>query len=154
MISFTLNGTQRQYQGDPNQPLLWYVRDELNLTGSKFGCGVAQCGTCTMHVNGQPVRACSTPMAAVQNARITTIEGLDSVAGKAIQHAWQRLDVVQCGYCQSGQIMSATALLQNNPSPSDQDIDQAMQGNLCRCATYHRIRQAIHQAADDLAKEV
>lgn len=154
MISFELNGDKVTYEGDPNMPLLWYVRDELNLTGSKFGCGVGMCGACTMHLNGQPVRSCSTPMAAANGASVTTIEGLNSEAAVAIQQAWQKLDVVQCGYCQSGQVMSATALLENNKQPNDQDIDMAMQGNICRCATYHRIRAAIHEASDTLAKEV
>lgn len=153
MITFTLNGKKMSYDGDPNMPLLWYVRDDLNMTGSKFGCGVAMCGACTMHLNGAPVRSCSTPMAAVTGANITTIEGLDTPQAKAVQEAWQALDVVQCGYCQSGQVMSATALLTSNAKPSDADIDGAMQGNLCRCATYHRIRAAIHDAADRLAKE-
>ena len=154
MISFELNGSKVTFDGDPNMPLLWYVRDELNLTGSKFGCGVGMCGACTMHLNGQPVRSCSTPVAAANGAKVTTIEGLSSDTAMAIQQAWQQLDVVQCGYCQSGQVMSATALLESNKKPSDKDIDMAMQGNICRCATYHRIRAAIHQAADTLAKEV
>ncbi len=154
MISFELNGNKVTYDGDPNMPLLWYVRDELNLTGSKFGCGVGMCGACTMHLNGQPVRSCSTPVAAANGAKVTTIEGLSSDTAMAIQQAWQQLDVVQCGYCQSGQVMSATALLESNKKPSDKDIDMAMQGNICRCATYHRIRAAIHHAADTLAKEV
>lgn len=154
MISFELNGNKVTYDGDPNMPLLWYVRDELNLTGSKFGCGVGMCGACTMHLNGQPVRSCSTPIVAANGAKVTTIEGLSSDTAMAIQQAWQQLDVVQCGYCQSGQVMSATALLESNNKPSDKDIDIAMQGNICRCATYHRIRAAIHHAADTLAKEV
>lgn len=154
MISFELNGNKVTYDGDPNMPLLWYVRDELNLTGSKFGCGVGMCGACTMHLNGQPVRSCSTPVASANGAKVTTIEGLSSDTAMAIQQAWQQLDVVQCGYCQSGQVMSATALLEGNKKPSDKDIDMAMQGNICRCATYHRIRAAIHHAADTLAKEV
>ncbi|WP_338294855.1 (2Fe-2S)-binding protein [Planctobacterium marinum] len=154
MIAFELNGEKVTWEGDPNMPLLWYVRDELNLTGSKFGCGVAMCGACTMHLNGAPIRSCSTPIAAANGGSITTIEGLTSEASKAIQTAWQKLDVVQCGYCQSGQVMSATALLEKNKSPSNEDIDMAMQGNVCRCATYQRIRAAIHEAADSLAKEV
>lgn len=153
MISFKLNGKKVTFDGDPNMPLLWYVRDEQNLTGSKFGCGVAMCGACTMYFNGDPVRSCSTPVSVVNGGDVTTIEGLDSVPAKAVQKAWQTLDVVQCGYCQSGQIMSATALLAKNKKPSDGDIDQAMQGNLCRCATYQRIRSAIHEAATHLAKE-
>ena len=151
MIKFTLNGKAVTYKGDTNKPLLWFVREDAKLTGSKFGCGVAMCGACTMHVNGNPVRSCSTPMSVVNGASVTTIEGVSSKAAKAVQTAWQELDVVQCGYCQSGQIMSAAALLENNKSPSDKDIDMAMEGNLCRCATYHRIRAAIHKAAKQLA---
>lgn len=154
MIKFTLNGESVSYTGDGNKPLLWFVREDQSLTGSKFGCGVAMCGACTMHRDGSPIRACSTPMSALEGAVVTTIEGLESPVANAVQNAWQKLDVVQCGYCQSGQIMSATALLSTNAKPSDADIDSAMQGNLCRCATYHRIRNAIHMAADDLAKEV
>ncbi len=153
MISFTLNGKQMTYQGDASKPLLWYVREDLNLTGSKFGCGMALCGACTVHMNGQPVRSCSMPMSAIDGANITTIEGLQSKTGLAVQNAWEQLDVVQCGYCQSGQIMSATALLSSNSNPTDNDINAAMQGNLCRCATYHRIRAAIHLAAKELAQE-
>lgn len=154
MISFELNGEKITWEGDPNMPLLWFVRDEKELTGTKFGCGVAMCGACTMHLNGSPIRSCSTPVSVANGAKVTTIEGLSSAASDAIQSAWQKLDVVQCGYCQSGQIMSATALLENNPKPSNDDIDLAMQGNICRCATYHRIRAAIHDAADNLAKEI
>lgn len=153
MISFSLNGQSRQYQGDENKPLLWFVRDEAQLTGAKYGCGSGACGACTIHLNGQPVRSCSIPMAAVEGAEITTIEGIESRAAQAIQDAWVTLDVVQCGYCQPGQIMSATALLSSNPSPSEEDINTAMRGNLCRCATYQRIRAAIHLAADSLAQE-
>ena len=151
MIKFTLNGKAVTYEGDTNKPLLWFVREDAKLTGSKFGCGVAMCGACTMHVNGNPVRSCSTPMSMVNGASVTTIEGISSKAAQAVQSAWQALDVVQCGYCQSGQIMSAAALLENNNNPSDKDIDIAMEGNLCRCATYHRIRAAIHKAAKQLA---
>jgi len=153
MISFSLNGQSRQYQGDENKPLLWFVRDEAQLTGAKYGCGSGACGACTIHLNGQPVRSCSIPMTAVEGAEITTIEGIESRAAQAIQDAWVTLDVVQCGYCQPGQIMSATALLGSNPSPSEEDINTAMRGNLCRCATYQRIRAAIHLAADSLAQE-
>ena len=153
MISFSLNGQSRQYQGDENKPLLWFVRDEAQLTGAKYGCGSGACGACTIHLNGQPVRSCSIPMAAVEGAEITTIEGIESRTAQAIQDAWVTLDVVQCGYCQPGQIMSATALLSSNPSPSEEDINTAMRGNLCRCATYQRIRAAIHLAADSLAQE-
>lgn len=153
MINFTLNGENISYDGDPDMPLLWYVRDQLDMTGTKFGCGVAMCGACTMHLNGTPIRSCSTPMSAVSGTEITTIEGLNSTTAKAVQNAWQALDVVQCGYCQSGQIMAATALLSQNQNPTDTDINSAMQGNVCRCATYHRIRAAIHRAASELAKE-
>lgn len=154
MIKFKINGKATSYDGDGNRPLLWYLRDTLNMTGTKYGCGVAMCGACTVHMNGQAMRSCSLPMASLQGAEITTIEGAESQAAKAVQQAWQKLDVVQCGYCQSGQIMSATALLAKNPKPDDAAIDQAMQGNMCRCATYHRIRAAIHEAALTLAKEV
>jgi isoquinoline 1-oxidoreductase subunit alpha len=131
-------------------PLLWVIRDELKLTGSKFGCGMAQCGACTVHINGQAQRSCVMPAKAAENMKITTIEGLQGKESNAIQAAWQALDVPQCGYCQSGQIMSAVSLLKNTPKPSDRDIDNAMAGNICRCATYVRIRQAIHQAAQQL----
>ena len=133
-------------------PLLWILRDSLNLTGTKYGCGMALCGACTVHVEGQPVRSCQTPLASVrQGAEITTIEGLRSREGRALQAAWQKLDVPQCGYCQSGQIMSAAALLAKNRHPSDADIDAAMAGNICRCATYVRIRAAIKEAGKSLA---
>ncbi|MEM6850417.1 MAG: (2Fe-2S)-binding protein [Pseudomonadota bacterium] len=148
MVAFTLNGSKTSYDGDPDMPLLWYVREQAGLTGTKFGCGVAQCGACTVHMDGVPVRSCSMPMAAVEGASVTTIEGLDPAGpGKAVQDAWRKFDVVQCGYCQSGQIMSAAALLAETPQPTDEDIDAAMTGNLCRCATYQRIRAAIHAAA-------
>jgi isoquinoline 1-oxidoreductase alpha subunit len=150
-VAFTLNGTPVEHDGDPAMPLLWFVRERQGLTGAKFGCGVAMCGACTMHLDGTPIRTCVTPVSAVAGRSVTTIEGLDSTAGRAVQQAWRELDVVQCGYCQSGQIMSATALLAQNPTPSDAEIDAAMQGNLCRCATYHRIRAAIHLAATRLA---
>jgi len=150
-VSFTLNGNVVQHDGDPAMPLLWFVRERQHLTGSKFGCGVAMCGACTMHLDGTPIRTCVTPVSAVAGKSVTTIEGLESAAGLAVQAAWRELDVVQCGYCQSGQIMAATALLAENASPSDADIDTAMQGNLCRCATYQRIRAAIHLAATRLA---
>ncbi|KAA3649318.1 MAG: (2Fe-2S)-binding protein [Proteobacteria bacterium] len=152
MIRFTLNGKPVSTDLPGDTPLLWAVRDGFALTGSKFGCGMGLCGACTMHVDGSPVRSCSTPLADVANKAVTTIEtvGADRV-GAAVQQAWQKLDVVQCGYCQSGQIMSATALLQSNPRPTDADIDAAMAGNVCRCATYVRIRAAIHEAARTLA---
>jgi isoquinoline 1-oxidoreductase alpha subunit len=150
-VSFTLNGSAVEHDGDPAMPLLWYVREHEGLTGSKFGCGVAMCGACTMHVDGTPMRTCITPVSAVTGKSVTTIEGLSSRAANAVQQSWRELDVVQCGYCQSGQIMSATALLETNPNPTDEQIDAAMQGNLCRCATYHRIRAAIHLAATRLA---
>lgn len=150
MITFTLNGVKKEYDGDPNMPVLWYVRDFAQLTGSKYGCGRALCGACTMHLNGAAIRACSTPMTRVDKGALTTIEGIQTRAAQAVQAAWQQLDVVQCGYCQSGQVMSAVALLEKNPRPSDADIDSAMAGNVCRCATYPRIRAAIHAAAKDL----
>lgn len=150
MISLTINGKAQELDIDPDTPLLWVLRDELNLTGTKLGCGMALCGACTVHMNGSAIRSCSLPISAAAGAKIETIEGINSPAFQAVQHAWRELDVVQCGYCQSGQIMSATALLQTNKKPTDADIDAAMSGNLCRCATYHRIRGAIHQAADSL----
>ncbi|WP_434361914.1 (2Fe-2S)-binding protein [Parasalinivibrio latis] len=152
-MSFTLNvnGVAHEIDAAPDTPLLWVIRDHIQLTGTKFGCGLAQCGSCTVYLNGQPIRACVTPAVAVQGQQITTIEGLESKAALAVQKAWDALEVPQCGYCQSGQIMAATALLEQNPSPSDDDIDLAMNGNICRCATYVRIRKAIHAAAKDLA---
>lgn len=150
-VTFTLNGAPVEHDGDADLPLLWFVRERAGFTGSKFGCGVAMCGACTMHLDGTPIRTCVTPVSAVAGKSVTTIEGLTSRAGLAVRDAWRELDVVQCGYCQSGQIMSATALLVRNPAPTDADIDAAMQGNLCRCATYHRIRAAIHLAAERLA---
>lgn len=147
MISLTVNGQTHNLDVEPDMPLLWAIRDHLQLTGTKFGCGMAQCGACTVHLNGAPIRSCVTPVSAAAGAKITTIEGLDSKAAHAVQTAWVALDVPQCGYCQSGQVMSATALLSSNPKPSDADIDAAMSGNVCRCATYVRIRQAIHNAA-------
>jgi isoquinoline 1-oxidoreductase subunit alpha len=154
MIHLKINGSMREVSVDPATPLLWVLRDTLGLVGTKFGCGIAMCGACTVHVNGTPVRSCSTPIAQMDGAEITTIEGLARPDGKlhALQKAWVALDVAQCGYCQSGQIMSAAALLQHNPKPTDADIDDAMAGNVCRCATYIRIRKAIHEAAAELAK--
>ena len=152
MAAFTLKINAREYRVDvdPGTPLLWAIRDNAGLTGTKYGCGVAQCGACTVYVDGQAMRSCSLPVSAVGKSEVTTIEGLDSKEGAAVQTAWVALDVPQCGYCQSGQIMSAAALLGLNPKPSDQDIDLAMNGNLCRCATYVRIRAAIHTAAKSL----
>jgi isoquinoline 1-oxidoreductase alpha subunit len=152
MITLTVNGKPRPLDVAPETPLLWALRDTLQLTGTKYGCGQALCGACTVHVDGRPVRSCMTPVSAVAGRKITTIEAAgESRIGRAVQDAWRRLDVVQCGYCQSGQIMSAVALLATNRQPSDADIDQAMGGNLCRCATYQRIRAAIHEAAKSLA---
>ena len=143
----TVNGKSLSVEAPPDTPLLWVLRDELNMTGTKFGCGVASCGACTVHVNGEAVRSCATPIEFVEGAEVTTIEGVTGAAAKAVQTAWRKLDVVQCGYCQSGQIMSAINLLATTPKPTDDDIDAAMAGNVCRCATYHRIRAAIHHAA-------
>jgi isoquinoline 1-oxidoreductase alpha subunit len=148
MIKLKVNGADRQFDGDPEMPLLWYLRDEIELKGTKFGCGMGLCGACTVHVNGQPMRACSTPVSAVANKTVTTIEGLSLDGSHPVQVAWQELDVPQCGYCQSGQIMSACALLAKTPKPTDAQIDSAMNGNLCRCRTYLRIRAAIHKAVE------
>ena len=148
--TFTLNGKSTTLDADPDMPLLWAVREAAGLTGTKFGCGIAMCGACTVHLDGQPIRSCVTPLASVANHQVTTIEGLHGPAGKAVQAAWIKLQVPQCGYCQSGQIMSATALLSKNTAPTDADIDAAMSGNICRCATYTRIRAAIHDAAQVL----
>jgi len=148
MTQLNVNGTLHEVDIDSTMPLLWVLRDRLNLTGTKFGCGMALCGACTVHVDGVAVRSCVTPAAQVAGKRITTIEGVGATAsGKAVQAAWDKLDVVQCGYCQSGQIMSAAALLAKNAAPRDADIDAAMAGNVCRCAAYVRIRAAIHAAA-------
>ncbi len=147
-VDFTLNGQAVSVDVDADTPLLWVIRDELGMTGTKFGCGLALCGACTVHMDGVPIRSCQTFIEDAAGASITTIEGIDSKPAKAVQAAWQELDVPQCGYCQSGQIMSATALLSETPKPSDEDIDAAMSGNVCRCATYHRIRKAIHRAAE------
>ncbi len=143
----TVNGEARSFDGDPGMPILWYLRDELGLTGTKFGCGAALCGACTVHLGGQPVRACITPMSSAEGQRITTIEGLSPDGNHPVQVAWRELNVPQCGYCQAGQIMQAAALLKDSPRPSDDDIDSSMSGNICRCGTYPRIRAAIHQAA-------
>ena len=149
-INVKVNGETRSIEAEGDTPLLWVIRDELNLVGTKFGCGVASCGSCTVHVNGKPQRSCITPISSVEGQEITTIEAVSSAEAKAVQAAWQELDVVQCGYCQSGQIMSAIGLLEENAKPSDSDIDAYMSGNACRCATYQRIRAAIHLAATKL----
>jgi isoquinoline 1-oxidoreductase alpha subunit len=151
MLELNINGEVHKLDIDPAMPLLWALRDHIKLTGTKFGCGIAQCGSCTVHVDGSPTRACITPVSTVVGQQITTIEGLRSPIGKALQNAWREHEVVQCGYCQTGQIMSAVALLERNKRPTDADIDAAMQGNLCRCATYVRIRAAIKAAAKQLA---
>jgi isoquinoline 1-oxidoreductase alpha subunit len=146
MIKLKINGQEQSVDVDPRTPLLWVIRDTLGLTGTKYGCGAALCGACTVHLDGQPTRSCSVAVGDVGGASITTIEAVDSKAAKAVQAAWQTLDVVQCGYCQSGQIMAAAALLESKPKPSDADIDAALT-NICRCATYQRIRAAVHEAA-------
>ncbi len=153
MSTFTLhvNGRSHEVDAAPETPLLWVLRDTLDLVGTKFGCGIGQCAACTVHLDGAPARACLTPVSAVGSAKVTTIEGLSADGQHPLQRAWCELDVAQCGYCQAGQIMSAAALLARNPSPTDGDIDLAMAGNLCRCATYHRIRAGIHRAAELLA---
>ena len=148
MISFTLNGTQQSVDVAPDTPLLWVIRETLGLTGTKFGCGIAQCGACTVHVDGMTKRSCVTPVKFVEGSDIVTIEGVSGAESEAVKAAWAEIDVPQCGYCQSGQIMSAVSLLQNIAKPTDADIDGAMAGNICRCATYHRIRLAIHDAAE------
>ena len=150
MVSFTLNGEERRFDGDPETPLLWVIRDAERLTGTKYGCGSGQCGACTVHVDGMTRRSCITPIADLEGSSVTTIEAVSGREAEAVQTAWTAIDVPQCGYCQSGQIMSAVSLLQMNPAPSDADIDAAMAGNICRCATYQRIRQAIHDAASSL----
>ncbi|MCO6058853.1 (2Fe-2S)-binding protein [Pseudomonas sp. MOB-449] len=152
MITLNLNGNDVELDVPADMPLLWALRDVANLTGTKYGCGMALCGACTVHIDGQATRSCITPVSVVAGKKITTVEAVaEDPVGKAVQTAWRKLDVVQCGYCQSGQIMSATALLRGNPNPSDADIDAAMSGNICRCATYVRIRAAIHEAAGTLA---
>jgi len=147
MIKLNINGRDTRVDVDPDMPLLWLLRDTLALTGTKFGCGMALCGACTVHLDGQPTRACVTPVSAIGARRVTTIEGLSPDSSHPVQRAWIELDVPQCGYCQSGQIMSAAALLEQKPQPTDADIDTAMAGNICRCGTYQRIRAAIHRAA-------
>jgi isoquinoline 1-oxidoreductase alpha subunit len=150
MVKFLLNGEPRAVDVDGDTPLLWVIRDELRLTGTKFGCGIASCGACTVYMDGTPVRSCQTFAEDLEGSEITTIEGLAGREAEAIRAAWRELDVPQCGYCQSGQIMSAVSLLADTPKPTDDDIDVAMGGNVCRCATYHRIRAAIHRAAEIL----
>lgn len=151
MITININGQDRQLDLDPTTPVLWALRDTLNMTGTKFGCGAALCGACTVHLDGKPIRSCVTPISSVAGKKITTIEAMESdPIGKAVQDAWVKHDVPQCGYCQSGQVMSATALLKTNKKPSDADIDAAMNGNICRCGTYQRIREAIKDASASL----
>jgi isoquinoline 1-oxidoreductase alpha subunit len=151
-VTFTLNGKSQTVEVDPQMPLLWVLRDTLNLTGTKFGCGMALCGACTVHINGEAARSCITPISAVAGKKITTIEGLSADGSHPVQQAWMEEDVPQCGYCQSGQIMSAVALLSKKPKPTDADIDDFMSGNICRCGTYARIREAIKAAAATLGK--
>jgi isoquinoline 1-oxidoreductase alpha subunit len=147
VVTFELNGKPQTVDAVPQMPLLWVLRDMLGLTGTKFGCGIAQCGACTVHVNGQAARSCSTTVSSVAGKKVTTIEGVSANADNAVQRAWVEVDVPQCGYCQSGQIMSAAALLERTPNPTDAEIDQAMRGNICRCGTYQAVREAIHRAA-------
>jgi isoquinoline 1-oxidoreductase alpha subunit len=152
MVALTINGASKTVDAPPDMPLLWVLRDLLSLTGTKFGCGIAQCGACTVHLDGKAVRSCLLPVGAIGNRAITTIEGVGATAaGAKVQKAWLDLEVIQCGYCQSGQIMSAAALLEGTPHPDDADIDAAMAGNICRCGTYVRIREAIKRAADGQA---
>ncbi len=151
MIELSINGQSHSLDVDPNMPLLWAIRDIVGLTGTKYGCGMSQCGACTLHMDGRAIRSCVTPVSVAQGKNITTIEGLNSKVAVAVQNAWQKLDVVQCGYCQSGQIMQAVDLLSQNNKPNDDDIDNAMNGNICRCNTYVRIRAAIKQAAKEIA---
>ncbi|HZI80264.1 MAG TPA: (2Fe-2S)-binding protein [Vicinamibacterales bacterium] len=148
MVSLKVNGTSRSFDGDDDMPLLWYLRDELRLIGTRFGCGAGLCGACTVHVDGRAVRSCQTPMRTAQNKNVTTIEGLSADGSHPVQQAWAQHNVPQCGYCQSGQIMQAADLLARTPNPADADIDRAMAGNICRCGTYQRIRAAIKTAAN------
>ena len=147
MISLTVNGKLYNVDVAPDMPLLWVIRDVIGLTGTKFGCGLSQCGACTVHLDGEPIRSCVTPVSSVGSKKVTTVEGLSPTANHALQAAWIAEQVPQCGYCQSGQLMSAAALLAKNPNPTDADIDAAMSGNICRCGTYQRIRRAVHRAA-------
>ncbi|MEL6746207.1 MAG: (2Fe-2S)-binding protein [Pseudomonadota bacterium] len=149
-VSVKINGETRELDVDPDMPLLWAIRDELRLTGTKFGCGIASCGACTVLIDGVPSRSCVTPVGTVETSEVTTIEAVDGPEARAVQAAWSEVGVPQCGYCQSGQVLAATALLRETPKPTDEDIDAAMDGNACRCATYVRIRQAIKNAADTL----
>jgi isoquinoline 1-oxidoreductase alpha subunit len=151
MIQLKVNGVSRSFNGDPNMPLLWYLRDMLQMTGTKFGCGMALCGACTVHRNGEAIRSCSTPMQGVAGAEITTIEGLSQDGSHPVQKAWIEINVPQCGYCQPGQMMQAAALLKKNAKPSDAEIDAAMSGNICRCGTYQRIRKAVKTAAGEVS---
>jgi len=151
MIKLKVNGRDRSFDGDPEMPLLWYLRDELAMLGTKFGCGVGLCGACTVHRDGEAIRSCSTPMRDAAGKNVTTIEGLSPDGSHPLQKAWMQANVPQCGYCQTGQIMQAAALLKKNRKPSDQDIDNAMSGNICRCGTYQRIRAAIKAAAKEIA---
>ncbi|MFZ0296736.1 MAG: (2Fe-2S)-binding protein [Candidatus Sulfotelmatobacter sp.] len=151
MITLNVNGESHQLDVSPEMPLLWAIRDKLNLTGTKFGCGHAMCGACVVHLDGEAARSCSIMVGEAAGKKITTIEGISGPVAEAVTHAWQSLDVVQCGYCQSGQIMSAIVLLNENKNPTDEDINLGMEGNICRCGTYVRIRRAIHQAAKTLA---
>lgn len=149
LVTLHVNGSTHQVDAEPDTPLLWVIRDALNLTGTKYGCGVAQCGACTVHLDGQPVTSCTLPVSAVGSQEVTTIEGLSPDGTHAVQDAWVAAEVPQCGYCQPGQVMAAAALLARKPAPTDADIDASMSGNLCRCGTYQRIRQAIHRAAQE-----
>ncbi|MDJ0927427.1 MAG: (2Fe-2S)-binding protein [Gammaproteobacteria bacterium] len=151
MVKLKVNGTLHEFDGDPDIPLIWVLREDLKLTGTKFGCGIGTCGSCTVHVDGEPVRSCLLPVAGADGKSVTTIEGLSPDSSHPVQQAWIAENAPQCGYCQSGQIMSAAALLARNSAPSDADIDQAMSGNICRCGTYQRIRRAIHRAAAEIA---
>ncbi len=150
MVALKVNGVRRQFNGDPDMPLLWYLRDEIGLTGSKFGCGAALCGACTVHIDDEPVRGCVTAVAEAEGREVTTIEGLDPDGNHPVQRAWRTHNVSQCGYCQAGQIMQAAALLKQNPDPTDQEIIDGMDGNICRCGTYQRILAAVRSAAQEV----
>lgn len=150
-LKLSINGKSHTVEADENMPILWVLRDLLDMTGTKYGCGIAQCGACTIHLDGQPVRSCALPVEATVGKKITTIEGLSKKGDHPVQQAWEEVDVAQCGYCQAGQIMSAAALLERNANPTDEDINNAMQGHICRCGTYKRIRKAIHVAADKMS---